>query len=577
MEWHISNLANKKTDFNIPFSTESEELSIFIDGYLLPRSEYFETYKNETQEELVRKLYLKFGNEFINYIKGSFILILRKDKNIQVYTDRHASVKCFYYHAKGKFIISNSLTKISNSLELTITHENTGIFTLFNHFIGDLTLYKEVFQLKSAGVINVKDNKIEVTNYWKPQFLFQKKDKLSRADVLANEWNKIIQEYHSYLKPKKTALTLTGGNDSRMILAALLASDITPVNMTYGNPKSGDVVVAKKICSTLNLAFKNYHVENPTPDWFKSVADNDIIPQGNSLVNIHRAHRIDAVKKLKDDNPKVEMLYTGLVGGEYIKRPSYNNVTIPEIYKSWIDFKNSKEKKDFIITQLQNKGIKTKALNIDYIISELNRIIIPEDDFNSDEIKFIHLHQYYAVTHHTQDPTLFRNSIQFIVNPYMDIDFLESLSKSKQWYLNKKGNGPMEKVWHSYLQVKIIHVLCPELSSIPFAKNGEYTGLEMLKTPLKYLLKRGWKRLRKNSALYERNFAMGSWLYDFSKNQLHEMEYEVLNLYEKDYLKQVLEKVKDKKSEENWHTITAAINLNMNYNFFKKINEAFKK
>jgi hypothetical protein len=570
MEWYISNIDNSETVFNIPFPNESKELSVFIDGYILPRSEYFETYKNETEEELVRKLYSKFGNQFINYIKGSFILVLRKDKNIQVYTDRHASVKCFYFETDNEFIISNSLKQIRRFIELKISQENSAIFTLFNHFIGDLTLYREVFQLKSAGAIYVKDNKLEVTNYWKPQFLFQKKDKLHRADVLAIEWNKIIQGYHSYLKPNKTALTLTGGNDSRMILSALLANDITPVNMTFGNPKSGDVIVAEKICSTLNLAFKNYHVENPASDWFTLVADNVIIPRGNSLVNIHRAHRIDAVKKLKDDNPKVEMLYTGLVGGEYIKRPSYNNVTIPEIYQRWIDFRNSKGKKEFIIIQLQNKGIKTVTLNIDYIISELDRIIIPEGDFNPDEIKFIHLHQYYAVTHHTQDPTLFRNSIKFIINPYMDIDFLESLSKSKEWYLNKKGSGPMEKVWHSYLQVKITHLLCPKLSYIPFAKNGEYTGLEMLKSPLKYLLKRGWKRLRKNSTLYERNFAMGSWIYDFSKSQLNEMEHKVSDLYEKDYLKQVLEKIKNKKSEEDWHTITAAINLNMNYNFFKK-------
>lgn len=571
MDWYISNFLNKGIDLEVPLSEGSAGLSFFVDGYVIPRSDIFDEYKNETQEELVRKLYSRFGNEFINYIKGSFILVLKINNNIQVFTDRHASVKCFYYHSEKEFIISNSLKKISHFIQLKLSKENAAIFALFNHFIGDLTLYKEVFQLKSSSVINVKEDKITITNYWNPQLLFQKKDKLYPADTLANDWNKIIQGYQSYLKPNRTALTLTGGNDSRMILAALLANDITPINMTYGNPKSGDVIVSKNICTTLKLEFENYYIENPTFDWLKSIAARNIIPQGNSLVNIHRAHRVDAVSKFKDNNPKVEMLYTGLVGGEYIKRPSYDNVTIPAIYESWLSFKESKEKMAFIMTKLQNKGIKANALNIEYIISELDRTLIPDGNLKPDEVKFIHLYQYYAVSHHTQDPTLFRNSIKYVVNPYMDIDFLESLSKSKEWYLNKKASGPLEKVWHSYLQVKITHLLYPKLSSIPFAKNGEYTGLEMLKTPIKYFLKRGWKRLLNNSTLYERNFAMGSWLYDFSKNQLNKMEHEVSHLYEKDYLKQALEKVKDKKSEENWHTVTAAINLSMNHNFFKKI------
>lgn len=570
MEWFISNIESAETNYNIPFSTESEELSIFIDGYILPRSECFEPYKNKTQKELVRKLYLEFGNQFIHYIKGSFILVIRREKNIQVYTDRHASVKCFYFQTKDKFIISNSLKQIRSFTELKLSKENASMFALFNHFIGDLTLYNEVFQINPARVANINDEKLIITDYWKPQYLFKKKDKLYRADELANEWNKIIQGYRNYLKPKKVALTLTGGNDSRMILAALLANDIIPINMTYGNPKSGDVIVANKICTTLSLVFKNYHVENPTAEWFQSIAVKEIIPHGNSLVNIHRAHRFDAIKKLKNEDPEIEMLYTGLVGGEYIKRPSYNNISIPKIYQDWLKLKGNKEKKDFIIAKLQNKGIKTDTLNIDYIISELDRFIIPEGNFNPDQTKFIHLHQYYAVNHHTQDPSLFRKSIQFIINPYMDIDFLELLSKSKEWYLNKRWSYPTEKAWHSYLQVKTIHKLSPKLSSIPFAKNGEYTGLEMLKTPLRYLLKRVWKRLRKSNFLYERNFAMGSWLYDFSKTQLNEMENEILSLYEKDYLKKALEEVKDKKSEEHWHNITAAINLSLNYRFLKK-------
>lgn len=570
MNWYISNINNIEIKDNITFSIKSPKLSVFIDGYILPRISFFEEYKNEKPEALVQYLYSRFGNEFINYIKGSFVIVIKDDKKFQVYTDRHATVKCFYFQTKENFIITNSLNKLKENIELRFSKENAAIFTLFNHFIGDLTLFEEVYQLKPASMINISTDSFVISNYWKPESLFNKKDKGYSPNKFANDWNKIIRQYHDYLNPKKISLTLTGGNDSRMILAALLANNITPLNMTYGDPKSGDVIVAKKICDKLNLPFKNYFVENPTADWFHSIINKEVLPNGNSLVNIHRAHRIEAIKQLKKDNSKVEMLYTGLVGGEYIKRPSYNNVSMPRIYETWLTLKSNHQKKNYISKILQSKGLKTDLLNLENIISNLDRLIIPKGSLNSNQIKFIHLYSYYAVTHHTQDPSLFKSHIKYIVNPYMDIDFLEALSKSDKWYLNRKINHPLEKVWHSLLQTKITHILYQELSSVPFAKNGEYTGLEMLKTPLKYLFKRFWRRVLKRTTTYERNFAMGSWLYKFSKIHINQIQPEISDIFEDNYLKKLLENIKDRKSEEQWHLITAPINLDLNYTLFKK-------
>ena len=36
---------------------------------------------------------------------------------------------------------------------------------------------------------------------------------------------------------------------------------------------------------------------------------------GNSLINIHRSHRLYAIEKEKTNNPKVEMIFGGFMGG----------------------------------------------------------------------------------------------------------------------------------------------------------------------------------------------------------------------------------------------------------------------
>ena len=45
-------------------------LKNYVDGYVIPRNKYYDQYKEYSQIELIRTLYLKFKN-FIDYVKGT--------------------------------------------------------------------------------------------------------------------------------------------------------------------------------------------------------------------------------------------------------------------------------------------------------------------------------------------------------------------------------------------------------------------------------------------------------------------------------------------------------------------------
>jgi asparagine synthetase B (glutamine-hydrolysing) len=89
--------------------------------------------------------------------------------------------------------------------------------------------------------------------------LFQLSKKQSKYEIkdIAETIYAIVTENIENLNDSDISLTLTGGMDSRLILAALLKAGVKPNCFTFGNPESKDVVFAKEISEKLGLAFHN--------------------------------------------------------------------------------------------------------------------------------------------------------------------------------------------------------------------------------------------------------------------------------------------------------------------------------
>jgi len=101
-EWFITNrLSDGRVDsfgfitsLQAP-SDNSENFRIFIDGYVVPRLQCFDEFKDHTPEDMIRSLYLRTGDSFIHSIKGIFtIIILFKDKFL-IFSDRSGIKKYF--------------------------------------------------------------------------------------------------------------------------------------------------------------------------------------------------------------------------------------------------------------------------------------------------------------------------------------------------------------------------------------------------------------------------------------------------------------------------------------------------
>ncbi|MCF8261089.1 MAG: hypothetical protein K9J12_09965 [Melioribacteraceae bacterium] len=576
--WVITNIEtdrkpNKKyKSFDLYYSEdlqifENNDILFIIEGYILPRLEFNKEFVRFTQSALLAKIYAELGDRFYLKIKGVYNIIIIDGEKISIFNDIHSLKKFFIYENDRKYFISNSLKSIAHNIELTPSIENIVSFALLNHFVNGMTLFAGVNYSKPASKVTItSDSSITYDNYWLPTDLFFTNFSDDTIGDLANHWKRLICGYHEFIRPTGTSITLTGGNDSRMVLSGLLSNNITPNSFTFGDPESADASISKEIAADLRLNHNTYFVNNPSCEWFETKC-RLIVQYGNSLINIHRAHRLEAAENEAVSNPESEMLFTGLVGGEYLKEPKYNDLTIPKLFSQLNKINGRKRKEELIKKLLLKKGLEIDNINIALILDTIEPIIADYRSHSKRQQKFIHTFNYYSSVHHTQDPSLFSLHIKYIINPFMDIDFLEKIASSKDWYPNK-NKFSISSVNNSYLLAKITHTLDPRLSKHFYAKKGSYTGEEIVNQPFLHNLKRIIRLVLGQKRRYKQNFPLGLWLYDYCSKELSHLHPEVLKLFKKKFLLSNLESLKSIKVEAEWKIVTNAINISLNLKNF---------
>ena len=105
-------------------------------------------------------------------------------------------------------------------------NQTVALFTLFHHNI----FKSNFFEFDSIDLYNRTKKK--------PSYGFQ--------DIIDRIFSIVIKSLNNF-KDSEISITLTGGMDSRIILACLLKAGIKPNCLTFGNPNNHDVVLAKKI------------------------------------------------------------------------------------------------------------------------------------------------------------------------------------------------------------------------------------------------------------------------------------------------------------------------------------------
>lgn len=472
----------------------------YYNGYILVRG--LKTSSKESVDAELEKLIAenKLKPEMI---KGNYTLVVCRKDSFQVLSDRFGVQKWFYWRDGDSFMISNDLRAIVSEVNPKLSKDNMALYALTYHFVNGKTIYKDVLHNEPAQLLEFKDGKLFINSYWSPLALLEQ----GRQDIdikdIVDCLGSHVDDLLAYCGEDSISLSLTGGADTRNLLALMLNRGKKPHLYTYGNPASCDCDKASKIAKGLGLDHHIYDI-NISSERFREYSSS-IISWGNSLSSIHRAHRIIAVEK---ESKFADTMFLGTLGGEFVKGVSEDYYIVPDVvFDNW---KAASLNSHQLTGYLANKSINSSSVVLDSLSEEISREFLTG---SLTQRKLKSLTHITAHLHDAQDIVLYQKAVKYVFTPFLDIDYLELLFTSRFPFSNKEPiTGRIaRRVQNPIYASKFIRSAYPKLGR--FRYSGEHKPNEVMLNPYFAALLKGIRQ--KFSKPYPPNFPLGQWMRDF--------------------------------------------------------------
>jgi asparagine synthase (glutamine-hydrolysing) len=286
----------------------------FGDIYRIENSDIISSQNKRSSGKKIITSYKKYGERLPEKLNGNFnIFVYDISRDISyIFNDRFGFRHLYLYHDDNIFMFSPEIKALYQYEDLIKTTNSHGISDFFVYFyhLGNRTFFKNIKLLPPATILKIKGAKISMKTYWSP--VYSNKKRSLRINDTAEQGFHLFEQSvkRCVVQNKKTLVPLSGGLDSRLILAVAkgLSSDITTI--TFGNSKCMDYKLAGRVCDVLGM-------ERPVlvqiePNWLKNYA-KDLVHLGEcsyGALGMTTQHGI--AQRLKNS---YEISLNGIFGG----------------------------------------------------------------------------------------------------------------------------------------------------------------------------------------------------------------------------------------------------------------------
>tara|TARA_Y100001970_G_scaffold210054_1_gene256181 strand:- start:1457 stop:3193 length:1737 start_codon:yes stop_codon:yes gene_type:complete len=211
-------------------------------------------YKNKFGLESLKKIFSDFDNKknIFNDINGNYCIIIYKKNNLFIFNDYLGLYRV--YINKSKNIFSSSFLSLIHSNEKNnVSKQELYEYICYGAFYGDKTIFKEVNLLSSKHIYTIipKFDKYQKKYFSNNNFSSDNLEKIFKSAYDSNlEYFKMIKNTFN----SKVTSALSGGFDSRLMLAISKRVGVKLQLYVYGSNNSKDVEIAKNIVKNENLS-----------------------------------------------------------------------------------------------------------------------------------------------------------------------------------------------------------------------------------------------------------------------------------------------------------------------------------
>lgn len=253
----VGSVKPKKSDQ--PEHTKPSNLSIWYSGSIYSNT----CDSKQSEEEIILEAYKKYGNKFGTALRGRFVVVIydSNEKKIILSNDHFGLQPCYTLEKEDCLFFSSEMEAFT---EAGLTGPQLDVDAIAELFItgstvGERTLLNNVKRLGALSSIVVKNKKYSIKT--QPLLLRAKiaaKTRMERYLDVHYLLNKSITSIlkRAERKNEKLSLSLSGGLDSRLLLAHLIKNDAKFTAFTCRDPGAtyrDDISYVKKLVSFFKI------------------------------------------------------------------------------------------------------------------------------------------------------------------------------------------------------------------------------------------------------------------------------------------------------------------------------------
>lgn len=209
-------------------------------------------FKTKTDTEVILHGYEEYGPEVLNKFRGMFGIAIWDLVSKELFIARDFfGIKPMYYTQVGKDLIFGS------EIKCILTHPNVKKelnesalqnYLSFQYGVPNDTFFKDIYCLQPGHYLKFKDGKLEITRYWKPEFMVNDS---WEEDKLVEEIDKVFKdsvEAHK-ISDVEVGCFLSSGVDSSYVATQFKGQKSFTVGFNYN--KYNEIDYAKELAEEI--------------------------------------------------------------------------------------------------------------------------------------------------------------------------------------------------------------------------------------------------------------------------------------------------------------------------------------
>ena len=248
-----------------PFFSEQRDIALILSGECFLDSQtgaelgrkWHDVEKNKA--EWLVHLYEEEGEQFFEKLNGLFsgLLIDKKRQKALLFNDRYSSERIYWHETKDATYFASEAKAILRVLPETRAFNEQGVadFLVYGCTLEGRTLFRGIELLPGGSFWSFQNGKCQKRKYFSPE-VWETQDVLQAEEFTTSfreTFNRIIPRY--FESETRIGISLTGGLDTRMIMASRPQTEEKPVCYTFSG-QSGETMddrVAHRVARACGL------------------------------------------------------------------------------------------------------------------------------------------------------------------------------------------------------------------------------------------------------------------------------------------------------------------------------------